>query len=92
LIGTGIVILSIIAASWIEVALAGLPHVPAVPHIYPNDFAAPHGFPVWVRYCHFFNFLFLMMLIRSGLPILMAHPRLYFNIAHPEASGSGLRR
>jgi len=32
-----------------------------------------------VRYCHFFNFLFLMMLIRSGLSILMAYPRLYFN-------------
>jgi len=34
---------------------------------------------VWVRYCHFFNFLFVMMLIRSGLSILMDHPRLYFN-------------
>jgi sulfoxide reductase catalytic subunit YedY len=32
-----------------------------------------------VRYCHFFNFLFVMMLIRSGLSILMDHPRLYFN-------------
>ena len=39
----------------------------------------PHGFPVWVRYCHFFNFLFLTMLIRSGLSILMDYPRLYFN-------------
>jgi methionine sulfoxide reductase catalytic subunit len=32
-----------------------------------------------VRYCYFFNFLFLMMLIRSGLSILVDHPRLYFN-------------
>ena len=79
LIGIGIAILSVIAASWIEVAVAGLPHVPAVPQIYPNNFAGPHGFPVWVRYCHFFNFLFVMMLIRSGLSILMDHPRLYFN-------------
>lgn len=47
--------------------------------IYPDNFAGPHGFPVWVRYCHFFNFLFVMMLIRSGLSILMDHPRLYFN-------------
>ena len=69
-IGIGIAILSVIAASWIEVAVAGLPHVPAVPQIYPNNFTGPHGFPVWVRYCHFFNFLFVMMLIRSGLSIL----------------------
>jgi DMSO/TMAO reductase YedYZ molybdopterin-dependent catalytic subunit/thiosulfate reductase cytochrome b subunit len=32
-----------------------------------------------VRYCHFFNLLFVMMLIRSGLSILADHPRLYFN-------------
>jgi hypothetical protein len=30
----------------------------------------PHGFPVWIRYAHFFNFLFLMVM-RSGLSILM---------------------
>ena len=79
LIGIGIGIFSAIAASWIEVAVAGLPHVPPVPQIYPNNFAGPHGFPVWVRYCHFFNFFFVTMLIRSGLSILMDHPRLYFN-------------
>ena len=37
------------------------------------------GFPLWVRYCHFFNFFFVMLLIRSGLSILVDHPRLYFN-------------
>jgi methionine sulfoxide reductase catalytic subunit len=79
LIWTGLVILSAIAASWVEVAVAGLPHIPALPQIYPNNFAGPHGFPLWVRYCHFFNFLFVMMLIRSGLSILVDHPRLYFN-------------
>ncbi len=56
-----------------------MPAVPAIPQIYPNDFAGPHGFPAWVRYCHFFNFLFVAILIRSGLSILMDHPRLYFN-------------
>ena len=79
LIGIGVAILSVIAASWIEVVLTGLPRVPAISEIYPNNFAGPHGFPVWARYCHFFNFLFVMMLIRSGLSILMDHPRLYFN-------------
>ena len=79
LIGIAVAILVGNRASWIEVAVAGLPHVPPVPQIYPNNFAGPHGFPLWVRYCHFFNFLFVMMLIRSGLSILVDHPRLYFN-------------
>ena len=78
-IGIGIAVLCVVAASWIEVVVYGLPQVPAVPQIYPNNFEGPHGFPVWVRYCHFFNFLFVMMLIRSGLSILADHPRLYFN-------------
>jgi len=79
LIGTAAFILALLAASWIEVAVAGMPHIPPIPQIDPNNLARPHGFPLWVRYCHFFNFLFVMMLIRSGLSILMDHPRLYFN-------------
>src|SRR5665213_3567953 len=79
LIWIGVAILSAVAASRIEVAIAGLPHIPPIPQIYPSNFAGPHGFPLWVRYCHFFNFLFVMMLIRSGLSILVDHPRLYFN-------------
>jgi len=42
-------------------------------------FTGVHGFPWWIRWAHFFNFVFLMMLVRSGLSILMDHPRLYFN-------------
>ncbi len=79
LIGIAVAVLSAVLAAWIEFTLAGLPHIPPVPQVYPNNFAGPHGFPLWVRYCHFFNFLFLMMLIRSGLSILVDHPRLYFN-------------
>ena len=79
LIGTAIAILALIAAAWIEVAVIGMPRIPPVPQIYPNNFAGPHGFPLWVRYCHFFNFFFVMLLIRSGISILMDHPRLYFN-------------
>jgi sulfoxide reductase catalytic subunit YedY len=79
LIGVAAAMVALIAAAWIEVAVTGMPPVPAVPQIYPNNFAGPHGFPMWVRYCHFFNFLFVMILIRSGLSILMDHPRLYFN-------------
>lgn len=79
LIGVAAALFALVAASWIEVAFAGLPHVPAVSPIYAHNFAGPHGFPVWVRYCHFFTFLFLTMLMRSGLSILADHPRLYFN-------------
>lgn len=68
-----------VAAAWIETSIWGLPYIPPIPQIFPNNFAGPHGFPLWVRYCHFFNFLFVTMLIRSGLSILVDHPRLYFN-------------
>jgi hypothetical protein len=49
---------------------------PAIPHAEtsPNNFAGPHGFPLWVGHCHFS----VMLLIRSGLSILMDHPQLYF--------------
>ena len=79
LIGALTATIALIAAAWIEVAVIGMPSIPPVPQIYPNNFAGPHGFPLWVRYCHFFNFFFVMLLIRSGLSILMDHPRLYFN-------------
>ncbi len=37
------------------------------------------GFPLWLRLNHFLNFLFLTLLIRSGIQILSDHPRLYWN-------------
>jgi methionine sulfoxide reductase catalytic subunit len=41
----------------------------------------PHelGFPLWVRLAHWFNFLFLSLLVRSGIEILAAHPKLYWS-------------
>ncbi len=36
------------------------------------------GFPLWLRLGHVINLLFLGLLIRSGLQILAAHPRLYW--------------
>ncbi|QHS52313.1 molybdopterin-dependent oxidoreductase [Edaphobacter sp. 12200R-103] len=79
LIGAGGVIVALVAAAWIQFLWFGMPRIPAVPQVYPNDFAGPHGFPLWVRWSHFFNFLFVTLLIRSGLSILFDHPRLYFN-------------
>ena len=37
------------------------------------------GFPLWVRLTHWFNFLFVALLVRSGIEILAAHPKLYWN-------------
>ena len=68
-----------VAAAWIQFGIAGLPEIAPLPQVSPDNFSGPHGFPLWVRYCHFFNFLFVTLLIRSGLSILMDHPRLYFN-------------
>ena len=36
-------------------------------------------FPLWLRAAHFFNFLFLSLIVRSGIEILSAHPRFYWN-------------
>lgn len=38
------------------------------------------GFPLGVRLAHWFNLLFISLLARSGLAILSAHPKLYWNI------------
>ena len=35
-------------------------------------------FSTAVRVTHFFNFLFLSLLVRSGIEILAAHPKLYW--------------
>jgi methionine sulfoxide reductase catalytic subunit len=70
LIGIAIAFLAVFAAALMEFAIVGLPAIPEVSQSSPNNFAGPHGFPLWVRYCHFFNFFFVMMLIRSGLSIL----------------------
>ncbi|GCE06040.1 hypothetical protein KDAU_33690 [Dictyobacter aurantiacus] len=37
------------------------------------------GFPLWLRITHYINLLFMGLLIRSGIQILAAHPRLYWN-------------
>jgi DMSO/TMAO reductase YedYZ molybdopterin-dependent catalytic subunit/thiosulfate reductase cytochrome b subunit len=36
-------------------------------------------FPLWLRGAHYFNLLFLSISARSGLQILSAHPKLYWN-------------
>ncbi|MBU9766611.1 molybdopterin-dependent oxidoreductase [Mycobacterium sp. TNTM28] len=41
--------------------------------------AVTDGFPAWLRWQHFFNIIFMMFILRSGLQILADHPRLYLN-------------
>ena len=65
--------------AWGQAAVFGLPYLPPTPEFNAATFTGIHGFPWWLRWAHFFNFVFLMMLVRSGLSILMDHPRLYFN-------------
>ncbi len=51
------------------------------------------GYPLGVRLAHWFNFLFLTLLVRSGLAILAAHPKLYWNIdARPFSEWLSLQR
>jgi DMSO/TMAO reductase YedYZ molybdopterin-dependent catalytic subunit/thiosulfate reductase cytochrome b subunit len=38
--------------------------------------AVTTGFPVWVRYQHYFNLVVMLFIMRSGLQILADHPRL----------------
>lgn len=38
-----------------------------------------NGFPLWLRWQHFFNLFFMMFIIRAGVQILADHPRLYWN-------------
>ncbi len=68
-----------LALAWGQRSIFGLPYLAPVPEFNSATFAGVHGFPWWLRWAHFFNFVFLMMLVRSGLSILMDHPRLYFN-------------
>ncbi len=72
-----VVALTPVAVAWGQYLIAGLPQIAAL-SVADNP-ATPHGFPLWLRLSHFFNFFFVMLLVRSGLSILMDHPRLYFN-------------
>jgi methionine sulfoxide reductase catalytic subunit len=74
-----VLILIPIVAAWVQSVAYGLPHLAASTASQEGTASGPHGFPVWIRWCHFFNMIFLFMLVRSGLSILMDHPRLYWN-------------
>lgn len=72
-----LVVAAFFLPAWGQWALTGLPTIPALAH--SDALTSPQGFPLWLRICHYLNFAFVMLLIRSGICILMDHPRLYFN-------------
>jgi DMSO/TMAO reductase YedYZ molybdopterin-dependent catalytic subunit/thiosulfate reductase cytochrome b subunit len=65
-----------VAAAYVQWAMFGLPSV-SIPQASGPE---PQGFPPWLRVTHYVNLLFLVLLVRSGLQILMDHPRLYWNV------------
>jgi DMSO/TMAO reductase YedYZ molybdopterin-dependent catalytic subunit/thiosulfate reductase cytochrome b subunit len=70
----------LIAAAYIQWAIVGIPEAPPGPPLTPQTLAEAQGFPGWLRVTHYVNLLFLILLIRSGLQILMDHPRLYWSV------------
>jgi DMSO/TMAO reductase YedYZ molybdopterin-dependent catalytic subunit/thiosulfate reductase cytochrome b subunit len=73
-----LVLLPVVSA-YLQWAVAGLPRVSIGPPE-ASESAMPHGFPPWLRITHYVNLFFIILLIRSGLQILMDHPRLYWNV------------
>lgn len=69
-----------IAAAYVEWLAVGLPPIPPVAPIGPRSPPTPHGFPAWICVTHYVNLVFIVLLARSGLQILMDHPRLYWNV------------
>lgn len=73
-------LLLMIAAAYIQWAIVGLPALPTIPIVTPETATEPFGFPAWLRVTHYVNLFFIILLVRSGLQILMDHPRLYWNV------------
>jgi sulfoxide reductase catalytic subunit YedY len=69
--------LAVVSAAYLQWGLGGLP---ALPTPLPAGSAAQQHFPAWLRLTHYVNLFFLVLLVRSGLQILMDHPRLYWNV------------
>ena len=65
IVGTVLVLVGLpVLIAWGQAAVFGLPYIQPVLPYSQSSATGPHGFPVWVRYCHFFNFLFLTMLMQ----------------------------
>jgi sulfoxide reductase catalytic subunit YedY len=72
-------IAALVVLAYVQWATVGLPAIPSGRSAVEAA-STPNGFPAWLRIGHYVNFFFLVLLIRSGLQILMDHPRLYWNV------------
>jgi len=75
----GMVLIGSIAIAWIQYLFFGLPPDPSLSFSPVVAATEPSGFPMWINISHWVNFFFLVLIIRSGLSILVDHPRLYWN-------------
>ncbi len=73
-----VIIIGLIGLAWLQYLLFGLPAEPSL-SVSPGTSQTPSGFPTWLNVSHWVNFFFLVLIIRSGLSILLDHPRLYWN-------------
>lgn len=78
LVIAGLLVFGLIGAAWLQYLLFGLPPDPSL-SIAPTTSTDPVGFPFWLSLSHWVNFFFLVLIIRSGLSVLVDHPRLYWN-------------
>jgi methionine sulfoxide reductase catalytic subunit len=69
-----------VLAAYVQWGIVGLPGLPAIPQPGNDAHAETFGFPSWLCITHYVNFLFLVLLVRSGLQILADHPRLYWSV------------
>src|SRR5437867_12248174 len=70
----------LVIATYVQWAAVGLPAVPASPPLTPETATPAYGFPAWLRITHYINFLFLILLVRSGLQIFMDYSRFYWMV------------
>jgi hypothetical protein len=67
-------ILLLLTIAWVQASIFGLPLIAGSPNITEATATSPYGFPVWIRYAQFFNFLYILMttvrLGRSGFVLL----------------------
>jgi len=73
-----VIVVGLIGMAWLQYILFGLPADPSL-SVSPGTSESPSGFPTWLNVSHWVNFFFLVLIIRSGLSILVDHPRLYWN-------------
>lgn len=71
--------LALVVVAWGQYLLFGMPNIPILTLAQLKSQSLSQGFPAWLRITHYVNFLLIILLIRSGLSILVDHPRLYSN-------------